>query len=96
MDLQTLNEDEFATLHPSVKKYIADDLDPDSRKLIDSLIYFLIFIRTWIQQMIHLGDMDLYNHHQMLKRKKNLNLQLVLLKVKKIKKIKNNGFTNFK
>ena len=22
MDLQTLNEDEFATLHPSVKKYL--------------------------------------------------------------------------
>ena len=27
MDLQTLNEDEFATLHPSVKKYLSAGID---------------------------------------------------------------------
>ena len=42
MDLQTLNEDEFATLHPSVKKYLTAgiDINKHGEKLVSEKNFF--------------------------------------------------------
>ena len=42
MDLQTLNEDEFATLHPSVKKYLTAGIDTNKHgeKLVSEKNFF--------------------------------------------------------
>ena len=42
MDLQTLNEDEFATLHPSVKKYLSAGIDTNvhGEKLVSEKNFF--------------------------------------------------------
>ena len=42
MDLQTLNEDEFSTLHPSIKKYLTAGIDTNKHgeKLVSEKNFF--------------------------------------------------------